>query len=95
MGTPILLVVDEDQAMLEALAGDLGPVSVSTTRSSPSHPRPEPWPSSWLGAHAGRNKPERWDRLRTTVAPGSDTPRAIVQLGLEEQHALVPATRPP
>jgi hypothetical protein len=25
MGTPILLVVDEDQAMLEALAGDLGP----------------------------------------------------------------------
>ena len=25
MGTPILLVVDEDQAVLEALAGDLGP----------------------------------------------------------------------
>jgi len=40
MGTPILLVVDEDRAVLEALSGDLGRRFGIDTRSSPSRPRP-------------------------------------------------------
>ena len=76
MGTPILLVVDEDQAVLEALAGDLSPpFRCRLPDPHPVVPDPSPGRPPGSAAPPGRNKPEQWGRLGTTVAPGSDTPR--------------------